>query len=94
MHTNQCCLLTAFFSRPVTVACTERTMQARDEVYKVPLKAAEAMDAASGLAKVTPLFLNFKILECTCFLGSVSLNLCNINPGAVLEAVRSFSRSN
>jgi len=32
-------------------ACTERTMRARDEVYKVPLKASEAGGAASGLAK-------------------------------------------
>ena len=32
-------------------ACTERTMVARDDVYKVPLKAVEAAGAASGLAK-------------------------------------------
>jgi len=34
-----------------SVACTERTMVARDDVYKVPLKAAEAAGAASGLGK-------------------------------------------
>ena len=33
------------------LACTERTMRARDDVYKVPLKAVEAAGAASGLAK-------------------------------------------
>ena len=32
-------------------ACTERTMVARDDVYKVPLKATDAAGAASGLAK-------------------------------------------
>ena len=32
-------------------ACTERTMRARDDVYKVPLKAPEAELAASGLQK-------------------------------------------
>ena len=33
-------------------ACTERTMRARDDIYKVPLKATEAELAASGLSKV------------------------------------------
>ena len=52
-------------------ACTERTMRARDDVYKVPLKAPEAELAASGLSKVReaiyPLvdlsyYTNFQIL--------------------------------
>lgn len=35
-----------------STSCTERTMRAKDEVYKVPLKHNEAAGAATGFSKV------------------------------------------
>ena len=71
-------------------ACTERTMRARDDVYKVPLKAPEAELAASGLSKVREAIYPLVDLAITQIFNSIS----SLMIGVIFAAVRSLSSAN